>query len=206
MALKDNTTKPKFKKCAVCDNRFQLFRSTAKVCSTNCAIELSRINAAKKEKKQQQANRKDLRDFNRQDVRWQHKQTQPVFNRMRVLEELQWFKDQRLVPRCISCQNVLGGDQWCCGHFKTVGSAGRLRYDRKNTYLQHNFSCNMNKSGDIEGYKNGLINDSRFLSKEGMLIIRYCEQNTHAKKWTWQEVEEMRKGFNLRIRQLESEQ
>ncbi len=63
----------------------------------------------------------------------------------------------------------------------------------------------MNKSGDIEGYKIGLTNDHRFLAKEGFAIIKYCEQNTHAKKWTWQEVEAIRKECNKTIRELEKD-
>jgi hypothetical protein len=159
-------------------------------------------------KVKKKADRKAVKDFNRSDLKWQHKQTQPVFNRMRVLEEKLWFQERGMAPECISCGNPLGSDQWCCGHFKTRGAQSGLRYDRKNTFLQHNHRCNMNLSGDIEGskntrgYKKGLL--ERFGKDEGQAIIDYCEAHTAPVKWAWQDIEEMRKEFAKRVRELET--
>lgn len=186
----------KQKKCRSCPEMFTPYNSMTKVCSPGCALALVRADADKKESK---TNKKAVRDLNRRDLKWQHKQTQPVFNRLRVLEEIKWFEDRGLIPTCISCQNPLGGDQWCCGHFKTVGSNGRLRYDKKNTYLQHNHNCNMSRSGDIEGYKRGLI--ERF--PNGAEIIDYCETNNSPMKRTWQDLESMRESFNESIRHMD---
>lgn len=179
-------------------------------CSHDCKISYA-IDSNNKNKlvsvghkTQKKQTRTALLELNRKSLNWQHKQTQPVFNKMRVLEELQWFSERGLKPTCISCGNELGGDQWCCGHFKTQGGNGRIRYDRKNTYLQHNHRCNSQLSGDIEGthsthgYKQGLIN--RFGQQEANSIMEYCEQNTGAKKWMCDELEEMRKEFNEKIR------
>lgn len=159
------------------------------------------------QRKTEKATRAASRDAKRMDLKWQHKLTQKSFNRMRVLEELLWFKQRGLEPECISCGRSLGGDQWCCGHFKTRGAQSGLRYDPKNTYLQHNHRCNMNLSGDIEGtkttrgYKQGL--KDRFGEQEGQAIIDYCESNTAPVKWSWEELEKMRTSFNARIRELE---
>jgi len=145
--------------------------------------------------------------LNKRDVRWQHKKTQVAFNRMRVLEELLWFKERNIEPICISCRNPLRNDQWCCGHFKTVGAYSAIRYDRKNTFLQHNHRCNMNLSGDIEGtkttcgYKVGL--KVRFGDDEAQSIIDYCESQTQPVKWTCEGLEAMRKEFNCRAREIE---
>lgn len=166
---------------------------------------LEKSRQADKTKKKE--SRAAVLQFNRQDVRWQHKQTQKAFNRMRVLEELAWFAERGQEPTCISCGRPKGGDQWSCGHFKTVGAQGGLRYDRVNTCLQHLTRCNKNLSGDIEGtktthgYKLGLAN--RFGETQGMVIIDYCETHTAPVKWEWQQLEEMRKEFNVRIRALE---
>jgi len=40
---------------------------------------------------------------------------------------------------------------------------------------------------------------------EGQRIIDYCESNTAPRKWTGPELSEMRKGYNVEIRRLESE-
>jgi len=147
---------------------------------------------------------KEKREFNRKDIKWQHKQCQPVFNRMRVLEELQWFRDRGMEPECISCgkRNM----DWCCGHFKTVGAQSGLRYDRMNTYLQCNRYCNKALSGNIEGnkttrgYKQGLRD--RFGDEEAERIIEYCDSQTKPVKWDWQDMEEWRKEWAKRVREL----
>ena len=95
---------------------------------------------------------------------------------------------------------------WCCGHFKTRGSQRELAYDEKNTYLQCNRYCNKGLSGNINGnkttrgYLQGLRD--RFGEREAQGIIEYCEQK-RVKKWTCEELIEMRKKFNAEIRRLE---
>jgi len=153
--------------------------------------------------KEKKANKKAVKELNRKSLNWQHKQTQPVFNKLRRLQEFKWFSDRGLEPVCISCQKPLGNDQWCNGHLKTVGSNGRLRYDFKNSYLQHNHNCNKHKSGDIDGYKKGLL--ARFGEVESKEIIDYCETNNSPVKRTWQDIEELRKEFNIKIKILTGE-
>lgn len=144
------------------------------------------------------ANKKAVTELNRKTIKWQHKQTQTVFNKLRRLQEFKWFSDRGLEPVCISCQKPLGNDQWCNGHFKSVGSNGRLRYDFKNSYLQHNRNCNMAKSGDAVNYEKGLI--ARFGDEKGKEIISYCEENNKPLKLSWQEIEALRKEFNKQIK------
>ena len=73
--------------------------------------------------------------------------------------------------------------------------------------MQHNKNCNMHLSGDIEGtsttmgYKTGLI--TRFGFEEGTAIIEYCTSSIKSNKWEWQELEEIRKEFNAKIKELE---
>ena len=63
-----------------------------------------------------------------------------------------------------------------------------------NTYLQCNFACSMNLSSNISGNKNscgytaGL--EYRFGPNMAGIIKDYCKNNSHAKKWTHEEVEE----------------
>ncbi len=153
------------------------------------------------------SDKKQARDVNRSKLGWQHKHTQAAFNKMRVLEELLWFKERGLEPVCISCGNPLGADQWCNGHFKTVGAQGCLRYDPINCALQHNVRCNQHLSGDIygtkstRGYIKGLL--ERFGEEEGQARIDYCETNTRTVKWEWRQLEEMRAEFRRSIKRYE---
>ena len=208
--------------CACCKKSFAaetgIIRGTQFFASKDHQIAYAQKNikslAAKGRKMQAQektdddkARSKAVKDLDRQSLKWQHARTQPVFNRMRVLEELLWFQYQGLEPTCISCGKGLGADQWCCGHLKTRGAQSNLRYDPLNTRIQHNTRCNMNLSGDIygtkdtPGYIQGLKN--RFGDSEGQAIIDYCESNTAPVKWSWQELEEFRSQCSAKIRELE---
>ncbi len=161
---------------------------------------VKRANAKAKEKK---------RKFKKNDVNYQHDLTQPVFNKMRRLEELEWFKIRNLEPTCMSCGKMIGNDIWSCGHMKSVGAHSELRYDRKNSFLQHNMRCNRYLSGDIEGtkttsgYKRGLI--LRFGAIEGQAIIDYCERYHPPIKYTGEQLIARRKQYNARIRELTNE-
>lgn len=201
---------PKRKRCKQCNKLFQPQRQMQPCCSPKCAVQYVKKPSNKKEVLQSasEADRKQNKDklmqLNRENVNWQHKRTQAVFNKMRVLQEKLWFKERGLEPECISCgkQNM----DWCCGHFKTRGSQRELAYDEKNTYLQCNRYCNKGLSGNINGnkttrgYIQGLID--RFGQEQADEIIEYCEKK-RVKKWRWQELEEMRKQFNAEIRRLE---
>ena len=176
-------------------------------CSFDSAIEYALKNKAKgAEIKRKDADKKHAvkkKAFRLSDTKLQHDLTQAAFNKLRVLQEKKWFADRGLEPECISCgkQNM----DWCCGHFKSRGAQGNLRYDEKNTYLQCNRYCNMALSGNIagnkttRGYAAGLLVRFGEASKG---IIEYCESNTAVRKWTGEELQEMRKSFNLQIKEL----
>jgi len=195
-------------KCTNCKDRFPRDQMTplpaGNFHSQDCIIEYAIREGGKKIKTKEKKDhvlRKKVFQIN--DVRHQHKLTQAVFNKLRRLQEFKWFSDRGLEPYCISCGKT--STDWCCGHFKTVGSQGSLRYDEMNTYLQCNRYCNMGLSGNIGGNKNsaGYLKglELRFGKEKANKIIKYCESDK-VKKWTGQELFDMRKQFNLEIKQL----
>ena len=195
-------------RCKVCRVKFDAKYFLQKSClKPACLAEWSKANmqlknnvTAKVKVIEAKANKKAVVELNKKSIAWQHKQTQPVFNKLRRLQEFKWFSDRGLEPVCTSCQKPIGNDQWCNGHFKSVGANGRLRYDFKNSYLQHNNNCNKHKSGDASQYEIGLV--ARFGEEEGKSIIAYCEENNSPIKRTWQDLEELRKEFNKEIKAL----
>ncbi len=201
--------KVKLKKCKVCKSEFQQFVSTQIACGYECALIYVKQQTKKEIEKKKQAEKKEnmvqKKKFYDNDKRHQLKLTQKSFNKLRKLQELKWFSDKGVEPECISCgkKNM----DWACGHYKTVGSQGWLRFDMKNTYLQCNRYCNMALSGNISGNKNtrgftqGLID--RFGEKESSLIFDYCSKD-NSKKWGCEELIEMRASFNQQIRKLEA--
>jgi hypothetical protein len=195
---------PKLSKCKNCRNPFQKTSSFA-CCCMACALDYLDKQKEKKFKRETTAMKKN---HYQKDLKWQHKQCQPVFNKLRRLQELKWFKDRGLEPVCISCSKPLGGDEWANGHYKSVGSSSYLRYDLKNSYLQHNRRCNKALSADIagtsttHGYKTGLV--IRFGEQEGNEIMDYCERfSSVVHRFEWQDLERMRKEWNKEIRELE---
>jgi len=171
-------------------------------CNYEGAASYGYKNKAKGKKIKHAAQKKS---FRLSDTKKQLDLTQKSFNRLRVLQEKKWFADRSLEPECISCKKK--NMDWCCGHFKTVGAQGVLRYAQENTYLQCNRYCNMGLSGNISGNKTtrGYIQGlhDRFGTVEASRIIEYCEVSTQVKKWTGAELSELRKSFNEQIRELE---
>ncbi len=204
------SSKPRQRRCKFsgCRDYFVPKRKALKLeecCSPGCELSFAEESANKAFRAETTRMRKA---FNEKDLKWQHKQCQPVFNKLRRLQELKWFADNNLQPICISCSGTIGGDTWCNGHYKSVGSSSSLRYDFNNSWLQHNFRCNSALSGDINGtatthgYKQGLIN--RLGYETAAAIMEYCEANAAVvTRWTWQELEAMRKEWNVQIRAIE---
>jgi len=209
------------KKCKHCLNRHEVKKSLQTpagfFCSIGHAIEFAKNahirSQAKKRDKEVRLHQQSIKtahkankESKKTDLKYQHRLTQKSFNKMRVLQELLWFGEKGLEPTCISCNKPKGNDVWCCGHFKTRGSSGALRYDTDNTFLQHNHRCNMQLSGDIagtahtRGLKKGLL--ERFGQQEGQRIIKHCEQHHDSVKWQWHELENCRKEYNAQIRIL----
>ena len=122
-------------KCSQCKTvklKEELFYSSLKpYCSPECGAKLALKLYSKKKKQEEKAyddkTRALKKTFNSNDLAHQRKLTQKAFNKMRVLEELQWFESRGLQPKCISCSGELGNDQRSCGHFKTRGAQGNLR-------------------------------------------------------------------------------
>lgn len=200
----------KQKRCPVCREMYTPKRYGLRLtrCCENAGCRLDYAQGVRAKEASKKAKQKK-KEFYQKDIRWQHRQCQPVFNKLRRLQEFKWFKDRGIEPYCISCGNELGGDTWACGHFRSVGSNSQLRYSPENTYLQHNNRCNKNLSGDIngtattKGYKQGLVD--RFGADLALSITDYCEIHNDPVKWDWERMEAMRAEWNAEIRKLEKE-
>lgn len=156
-------------------------------------------NKAKKQKEQRSKDKARLEEIKKPS---EHaSEAQDLFNKMRRLEELLWFKQQGLEPICISCQKPLGGDIWACGHNKTRGARKDLAFERLNTHLQHNFGCNSNKSGDVEGQRIGYA--LRYGKEEAERILADLEIRREIPKRTPDEWNAMKKEYRAEIRRLE---
>lgn len=189
-------------KCKICRDKFEPKYFLQKACfNPACLAEWSKLDRENKADIKFKVKKKA---FNLNDTNHQHDLTQAVYNKLRVLQEKKWFADRGLEPECISCKKT--NMDWCCGHLKTRGSQGNIRYEENNTKLQCNRYCNKGLSGNINGnkttrgYLQGLID--RFGESKAQEIIDYCETSTAVRKWTGEELEQMRKEFNKEIKKL----
>ena len=188
-------------RCKICRDKFEAKYFLQKAClKPACLAEWSKLD---REKKADKAHAVKKKSFRLSDVNHQHGLTQAVYNRLRVIQEKKWFADRGLEPECISCKKT--NMDWCCGHLKTRGSQGNIRYEEDNTKLQCNRYCNKGLSGNINGnkttrgYLQGLVD--RFGEDKAQEIIDFCETNTEVKKWTGEELSEMRRKFNIEIKE-----
>jgi hypothetical protein len=201
----------KAKQCAVCGGAFSPRDSFQKVCGRfDCTVDFTRMKVAARRLADENMGTSTAYRLSGSSAKdalsSQHRLTQRVFNRMRVLEELHWFQRRGLRPECISCG--MENATWSCGHYKTVGARSELRYSRANTALQCLELCNCDLSGNIEGnqytrgYKQGLID--RFGLRVGSQRIDYLEHFTGITDWCWQDLKRFRARCAFRVRELEA--
>ncbi|WP_299074932.1 recombination protein NinG [uncultured Paraglaciecola sp.] len=188
--------KPRRRKCKVkdCGQWFQPFNSFQSWCSDACGYQLSLEKLAKKKAKEQREERASLnkakaerirmkRDFRAKDKPHQTKLTQQVFNR--------WVRLSDTSGECISCGITYG--QAHAGHYRSIGSAPELRFEPLNCHLQCQ-QCNTSKSGNIKGYREGLI------KRIGIEKVEWLEGPHEAKHYTCDDLIEIRAHYQRLIR------
>ena len=175
---------PKPKKCKICKKQFEPVRFAQIVCSMSCAIEHSRALSAKKEKKQTKELKAKLKP--RADYL---KECQAVVNKYIRLRD----KNEP----CISCGRHHEG-QYHAGHYRTVGAAPELRFNELNIYKQC-APCNNHLSGNLLEYRRRLV------AKIGIDQVEWLEGKHEAKKNTIDEILEIKKHYQQKIKELELE-
>ena len=172
--------KPKI--CVSCKKEFTPVRMAQKVCSMGCAIEYSKVLSAKKERKEIKEKKAKLKS------RAEYlKEAQAVFNKfIRMRDESQ---------PCISCGRHHTG-QYHAGHYRTVGAAPELRFNETNCHKQCSV-CNNHLSGNLLEYRRGLV------AKIGIDKVEWLEGKHEAKKYTIEEILEIKKLYQQKIKELE---
>lgn len=131
------------KKCSICKEKFEpRFSSLQKTCEKpECVLanhKASKEKAWAKEKKERKENLMTHGD-------WEN------------MLQVEMNKIARLIDKdhpCMSCQGRTLKPQG--GHLRSVGSASNIRFHLENIWLQC-YSCNEEKSGNVNGYDDGLI-------------------------------------------------
>lgn len=173
------------KKCKVCKSEFRPFNSLQKVCSTKCAVILSKELKSKKarvEKRKALEALKTHKDW--------LKDLQKVFN--------SYIRKRDKNKGCISCGCSLIGRKFDAGHYRSVGSSPHLRFNENNVHGQC-VPCNRNQHGNIVEYRKGLI---KRIGLDELLKIEY---NHTTEKLSIPEIKEKITEYKEKVRQLKKE-
>lgn len=184
------------KRCRSCGKTFTPFRTTGVVCSVTCAIEFSktkpdkakalRLRAAKTEKREGRERAKTI------GKRLQ--EAQRAFNA--------WILWRDRNQPCICCGHVdsrgagyRGAGIWNAGHYKPAGSNAALRFDETNVHKQRASPCNMEKSGNLIAYREGLI------KRIGLSAVERLEGPQPQIKWTHDQLIQIKLEYRRRLRE-----
>lgn len=136
----------KEKQCKVCKTSFKQYRSTQKVCSTDCAIKLSEQTRQRKERQEWLKRKKVLQEKTMTITDWVLK-VQKVFN--------SYIRERDKGKTCISCDRPLVG-KFDAGHYHNANNHWSVRFDERNVWGQC-VKCNRDLHGNLIKYRVGLI-------------------------------------------------
>ena len=173
----------KQKKCKSCGRKFALFNSLAQVCSVDCAIQYAKNN------KVQERTRRALHNIAKERIKTRSdylKDAQNVFNA--------FIRERDKNEPCISCGRYHSG-QYHAGHYRSVGACPELRFCELNVHKQCS-ACNNHKSGNIVEYRINLV------KKIGAEQVEWLEGKHEPKKYSIDEIKEIKAKYRLKLREL----
>ena len=176
------------KTCRICKTKYEPSRPMQVVCSPLCAIEYSNRQKNAQER---------IRIASERTIYLQAKE--------RVKSRAQWLRETQTVfnaycrlrdknEPCISCGRHHQG-QYHAGHYRTVGSHPELRFNELNVHKQCSV-CNNHKSGNIVDYRINLI------KKIGVDKVEWLEGNHEPKKYSINELKEIKSTYKLKLKEL----
>ena len=173
----------KQKKCRVCGEKFLPPNSLAFVCSFDCAIKYGAENH--KQERVQRAIFKIAKE--KIKTRSEHlKDAQATFN--------EFIRERDKNEPCISCGRHHNG-QYHAGHYRSVGACPELRFCELNVHKQCSV-CNNHKSGNILEYRINLV------KKIGVEKVEWLEGKHEPKKYTIEQIKEIRAKYQLKLKEL----
>ena len=175
----------KQKKCRYCETLFYPIRTTAIVCSYECANLLAKEKSEKKKAKEWNVRKKELKEGLMSLQDW-IKIAQTHFNTYIRL------RDKGNV--CISCQKPAKKEN--AGHFFNANNHWSVRFDEDNVHLQCEH-CNTFLSGNLIFYRENLI------KKIGVESFEALENKARiTRKFSISEVKEIIEMYKAKIKML----
>lgn len=173
------------KACAVCQDAFVPRRLGQKTCDDYaCAISLgkiiaqaARLKTARKDRREYRAKTKTIGKL--------LQEAQKEFNR--------FIRERDFGLPCICCgkftsSDALTGGDYDAGHFRTVGSAGHLRFNEDNCHRQLK-SCNQGSGPKGSNYR------ARLIEKIGIARVEALESDNAPVKWERDALVQIRRTY-----------
>ncbi len=194
MTIERKPPKPKKCRVATCMASFVPARMGQAVCSPACALVDGPRHAPKA--------RKALDQIERAEIKVRKEKLKSRGDHMR--EAQQAFntyiraRDQAAGHPCISSGKPLdwSGNAVDAGHYRSVGSAPHLRFDERNCHAQSK-QDNRFLSGNAVDYRIGLI------ARIGQAAVDELESDQSVKKYTVDELKEIKARYRVKTRELE---
>ncbi|MEX5536022.1 recombination protein NinG [Pseudomonas syringae] len=182
---------PKAKKCRVpeCGASFVPQKLGQAVCSPACAI----IDAPRNQAKA----RKALAQVERSEIKMRKEKLKPRAHHVSDTQKAfnAWIRTRDAGQPCISC-GTTADVQYCAGHYRTTAACPELRFEPLNVHLQCNRNCNMGKSGNLLGYRPGLM------AKIGAEALAWLEGPHQPQKYTIEELKALTAKYRALTREL----
>lgn len=184
--------RPRRRRCPECRVMFVPLRDSQAVCGEiECAI------AHGKSEKGRAIAGKALAEVGRRDIKVRKEKLKSRANHLKDTQHAfnAWIRARDSGQPCISC-GTTADVQYCAGHYRTTAAAPELRFEPLNVNLQCNRNCNMGKSGNLLGYRSGLI------KKIGIEALEWLEGPHQPKKYTVDELKAMTAKYRAMTREL----
>ena len=190
-----NSPKPiKLKRCKVCREQFAPFNSIQPTCGKyECQVTYATAHA------KQSALRRARQD--RKETRAAKEAIKPL---KKWLDEAQaavnkWVREvrDRDLP-CISCGRH--ANRYDAGHYRSRGAASHLRFNLDNIAKQCSRPCNHDLSGNIIGFRKGLV------EKIGLERVEAIENDNTPHRWTIDEAKAIKLEFTRLLKKFKQEE
>lgn len=173
------------KTCRSCGKKFRPFSSLAIACSPACALKAARQERERKERRENAVAREMVKSRRELMADVQH-----AFNAL--------VRARDSGKPCVSCGHPDDGRrQRHAGHYRSVGAHPALRFELANVHAQCSI-CNNHLSGNLVAYRAELIR------RVGTETVEWLEGPHDAKKYSFDELREMKIRFRKMARQASS--
>lgn len=172
------------KKCKICKKPFTPWNTLQRTCSPACAIE----DGKKQQEREFKKETKQLKEKVKSRSEWM-REAQSAFNR--------WVRARDADDPCISCGRYHQG-QYHAGHYMSVGAHPELRFIPYNNHKQ-DAPCNTHLSGNLIEYR------KRLIVKVGIEVVEWLEGPHPQRKYSIEDLKEIKQGFNQWARELEKQ-